>query len=54
MLRRGLSDQHTWQLPLAHFLKVATNQWYGFRPSLLMEPDLLTESRMEPTLLETA
>ena len=44
MLRRGLSDQHTWQLPLAHFLKVAANQWYGFRPSLLMEPDLLTES----------
>jgi hypothetical protein len=37
MLRRTLSDQHTWQLPLAHFLKVATNQWYGFRPSLLLE-----------------
>lgn len=62
MLRRGLSDQHTWQLPLAHFLKVATNQWHGFRPSLLMEPDLLTatgtetgtETSMEPRLLETA
>ncbi len=54
MLRRGLSDQHTWQLPLAHFLKVATNQWHGFRPSLLMEPDLLTESRMEPRPLEIA
>ncbi|WP_433511637.1 glycosyltransferase family 2 protein [Nonomuraea sp. CA-143628] len=37
MLRRTLSDQHTWQLPLAHFLKVATNQWRGFRPSLLLE-----------------
>jgi hypothetical protein len=54
MLRRGLSDQHTWQLPLAHFLKVATNQWYGFRPSLLMEPDPLTETPMEPRPLETA
>jgi hypothetical protein len=50
MLRRGLSDQHTWQLPLAHFLKVATNQWHGFRPSLLMEPDLLTESSMKPSM----
>ncbi|MEV4107270.1 glycosyltransferase family 2 protein [Nonomuraea sp. NPDC049695] len=37
VLRRGLSDEHTWQLPLAHFLKVAVNQWRGFRPSLLME-----------------
>jgi hypothetical protein len=37
VLRRGLSDEHTWQLPLAHFLKVAANQWRGFRPSLLME-----------------
>ena len=37
VLRRGLSEQHTWQLPLAHFLKVAANQWHGFRPSLLME-----------------
>ncbi|NRQ37721.1 glycosyltransferase [Nonomuraea sp. NN258] len=37
VLRRGLSDDHTWQLPLGHFLKVATNQWRGFRPSLLME-----------------
>ncbi|MGW0804974.1 glycosyltransferase family 2 protein [Nonomuraea sp. NPDC002799] len=37
VLRRGLSDQHTWQLPLAHFLKVAAGQWRGFRPSLLME-----------------
>ncbi|WP_219464897.1 glycosyltransferase [Nonomuraea rhizosphaerae] len=37
VLRRTLSDQHTWQLPLAHFLKVATNQWRGFRPSRLME-----------------
>ncbi|MEV1172672.1 glycosyltransferase [Nonomuraea sp. NPDC049784] len=37
VLRRGLSDEHTWQLPLAHFLKVAVNQWRGFHPSLLME-----------------
>jgi hypothetical protein len=37
VLRRALSEQHTWQLPLAHFLKVAANQWRGFRPSLLME-----------------
>ncbi|MEV4475075.1 glycosyltransferase family 2 protein [Nonomuraea salmonea] len=37
VLRRGLSGEHTWQLPLAHFLKVAANQWRGFRPSLLME-----------------
>ncbi|MGP3914584.1 glycosyltransferase family 2 protein [Nonomuraea sp. 10N515B] len=37
VLRRGLSDEHTWRLPLAHFLKVAANQWRGFRPSLLME-----------------
>ncbi|MCG5215938.1 glycosyltransferase [Streptosporangium soli] len=37
VLRRSLEDQHTWQLPLAHFLRVATNQWRGFRPSLIME-----------------
>jgi hypothetical protein len=37
VLRRGLTEQHTWQLPLAHFLKVAANQWRGFRPSRLME-----------------
>ncbi|MEO3791043.1 family 2 glycosyl transferase [Nonomuraea sp. B10E15] len=37
VLRRGLSADHTWQLPLAHFLKVAANQWRGFRPSLLLE-----------------
>ncbi|MFB4281000.1 MULTISPECIES: family 2 glycosyl transferase [unclassified Nonomuraea] len=37
VLRRGLSGDHTWQLPLAHFVKVAANQWRGFRPSLLME-----------------
>ncbi len=39
VLRRGLSGDHTWQLPLAHFLKVAVNQWRGFRPSLLMEAE---------------
>ncbi|MFI6298682.1 glycosyltransferase family 2 protein [Nonomuraea sp. NPDC050790] len=37
VLRRTLSDEHTWQLPLSHFLKVAANQWRGFRPSRLME-----------------
>ncbi|MFI6791153.1 glycosyltransferase family 2 protein [Nonomuraea sp. NPDC050383] len=37
VLRRGLSGDHTWQLPLAHFLKLASSQWRGFRPSLLME-----------------
>ncbi|QFY06731.1 glycosyltransferase [Nonomuraea phyllanthi] len=37
VLRRGLGGEHTWQLPLAHFVKVAANQWRGFRPSLLME-----------------
>ncbi|WP_049559044.1 glycosyltransferase family 2 protein [Nonomuraea sp. SBT364] len=37
VLRRGLGGGHTWQLPLGHFLKVAANQWHGFRPSLLME-----------------
>ncbi len=39
-LRRSLSTEHTWQLPLGHFLRVATNQWRGFRPSLILEsPD---------------
>jgi hypothetical protein len=37
VLRRQLGGEHTWQLPLAHFLKVASSQWRGFRPSLLME-----------------
>ncbi|MDF5752528.1 glycosyltransferase [Spongiactinospora sp. TRM90649] len=37
MLRRSLAGDHTWRLPLAHFLRVATNQWRGFRPSLIME-----------------
>ncbi|NUO96528.1 MAG: glycosyltransferase family 2 protein [Nonomuraea sp.] len=37
VLRRGLTGEHTWQLPLTHFVKVATSQWRGFRPSLLME-----------------
>lgn len=37
VLRRTLGDEHTWQLPLAHFLRVASNQWRGFRPSLLLE-----------------
>uniref|UniRef100_UPI000DE2C167 glycosyltransferase family 2 protein n=1 Tax=Nonomuraea lactucae TaxID=2249762 RepID=UPI000DE2C167 len=37
VLRRALGGEHTWQLPLAHFLKVASSQWRGFRPSLLLE-----------------
>lgn len=37
VLRRAVSEEHTWQLPLGHFLKVAANQWHGFRPSLLVE-----------------
>ncbi|GLW05130.1 hypothetical protein Misp01_02600 [Microtetraspora sp. NBRC 13810] len=37
VLRRSLSGEHTWRLPLAHFLRVATNQWRGFRPSTLLE-----------------
>lgn len=37
VLRRALGDAHTWQLPLAHFLKVAASQWRGFRPSALLE-----------------
>ncbi|MFF3666968.1 glycosyltransferase family 2 protein [Microtetraspora malaysiensis] len=38
MLRRSTADRHTWRLPLAHFLKVATNQWRGVRPSHILEP----------------
>lgn len=37
VLRRSVSADHTWQLPLAHFLRVATNQWRGFRPSVILE-----------------
>ncbi|MEV5408294.1 family 2 glycosyl transferase [Thermopolyspora sp. NPDC052614] len=37
MLRRSGADEHTWRLPLAHFLRVAANQWRGFRPSRIME-----------------
>ncbi|GII91247.1 family 2 glycosyl transferase [Sinosporangium siamense] len=36
VLRRALGD-HTWRLPLAHFLRLSTRQWHGFRPSLIME-----------------
>jgi len=39
MLRRSGAAEHTWQLPLAHFLRVATNQWRGFRPSRIMEAE---------------
>ncbi|MDP9860751.1 MULTISPECIES: glycosyltransferase family 2 protein [Streptosporangium] len=37
VLRRSLSAEHTWRLSLAHFLRVATYQWRGFRPSLILE-----------------
>jgi hypothetical protein len=37
VLRRAGAADHTWKLPLAHFLRVATNQWRGFRPSRIME-----------------
>ncbi|MFI6811052.1 glycosyltransferase family 2 protein [Nonomuraea sp. NPDC050328] len=37
MLRRAGGAEHTWQLPLAHFLRVQANQWRGLRPSALME-----------------
>lgn len=37
VLRRSLAEDHTWRLPLAHFLRVATNQWRGFRPSRILE-----------------
>lgn len=37
LLRRATAAEHTWQLPLAHFLRVATNQWRGFRPSRIMD-----------------
>ncbi|MBO3744584.1 glycosyltransferase family 2 protein [Streptosporangiaceae bacterium NEAU-GS5] len=37
VLRRGAARNHSWQLPLKHFLRVAGNQWRGFRPSLILE-----------------
>ncbi|MFJ2031223.1 glycosyltransferase family 2 protein [Streptosporangium sp. NPDC087985] len=37
VLRRSVSTEHTWRLSLAHFLRVASNQWRGFRPSLILE-----------------
>ncbi|GAA0367453.1 hypothetical protein GCM10009530_16710 [Microbispora corallina] len=37
VLRRSLGADHTWQLPLAHFLRVAAYQWRGFRPSVILE-----------------
>ncbi|WP_181871178.1 glycosyltransferase family 2 protein [Sphaerisporangium album] len=37
VLRRSLAAGHTWQLPLAHFLRVSANQWRGFRPSHILE-----------------
>ncbi|GGK73796.1 hypothetical protein Ppa06_34540 [Planomonospora parontospora subsp. parontospora] len=38
MLRRQVSDRHTWRLPLAHFLRVASHQWRGRRPSRILTP----------------
>ncbi|WP_240506550.1 glycosyltransferase [Thermoactinospora rubra] len=37
VLRRAAAEEHTWRLPLAHFLRVQANQWHGFRPSRLLE-----------------
>ncbi|WP_326636481.1 family 2 glycosyl transferase [Streptosporangium sp. NBC_01755] len=37
VLRRSVGAEHTWRLSLAHFLRVASNQWHGFRPSLILE-----------------
>jgi hypothetical protein len=37
VLRRSVGAEHTWNLPLAHFLRVAANQWRGFRPSVMLE-----------------
>lgn len=37
VLRRSLSTEHTWQRPLAHFLRVSVKQWRGFRPSVMLE-----------------
>ncbi|WP_433500076.1 glycosyltransferase [Sphaerimonospora sp. CA-214678] len=37
VLRRSLSGEHTWQRPLAHFLRVSVKQWRGFRPSVMLE-----------------
>jgi hypothetical protein len=37
MLRRGLTEQHTWQSALAAFVKAAANQWRGFRPTRILE-----------------
>ncbi|MET8047055.1 MULTISPECIES: glycosyltransferase [unclassified Streptosporangium] len=37
VLRRSVGAEHTWRLSLAHFLRVASNQWRGFRPSLILE-----------------
>jgi hypothetical protein len=37
VLRRALSEQHTWQSPAAHFLRASANQWHGFRPTRILE-----------------
>ncbi|MFC7644639.1 hypothetical protein ACFQX6_31070 [Streptosporangium lutulentum] len=45
MLRRSVSTDHTWRLSLAHFLRVASNQWRGFRPSLILDDHDRTDRR---------
>jgi hypothetical protein len=37
VLRRSAAVNHSWRLPLGHFLRVAGNQWRGFRPSSILE-----------------
>jgi hypothetical protein len=49
VLRRSLGDEHTWRLPLAHFLRVATNQWRGFHPSLILETPASGQPRESKT-----
>ncbi|GLW09943.1 hypothetical protein Misp01_50720 [Microtetraspora sp. NBRC 13810] len=36
--RRAARGRHTWQEPVGYFLHRAKDQWRGFRPSRLMEP----------------
>lgn len=42
VLRRSLSGEHTWQRPLAHFLRVSVKQWRGFRPSVMLEDSAIS------------
>jgi hypothetical protein len=36
LIRRSHMVSHTWRLPLAHFVRVSTNQWHGFRPNPIL------------------